>query len=115
MRTPLAVQRATFLAELQAKVSAAIVQLLGADPTLEKIAPRPPSPRDAARAKGLLRYRGEPCDVHGDDVERSTATGRCVQSVTERNMRQAPNRKAWHKATRRRAARDLAGTSCPRD
>jgi hypothetical protein len=93
---PLALARSEWLRQLQRQVSGKVLALLGSDATREAIAPPPPSPRDVARTAGLLRYRG-PCQYHGPDVERSVATGRCVQCVSRKNERQAPSRKASHR------------------
>jgi hypothetical protein len=99
---PLAVQRAAFLADMQTKVSAAIRELLGSNPTRERIAATPPSARDVARAAGAERYKSDqPCPA-GHKGERYVATNRCCQCVADKNYRQKANRVNWRK--RRRAA-----------
>jgi len=100
---PLAVQRAAFLAELQGKISAAIVGLLGSDPTREKIAPAPPSARDVARAAGREQYKSDQACPHGHVGLRYVSTNRCCQCVTDKNFRQKANRASARKAARRRA------------
>lgn len=95
---PLEVQRAAMLRDLQGTVSARMLSLFGCDPTTEKIAPLPPSPREAARAAGRATYKSDqPCPA-GHVGERSVATNRCVECVRLKNIRQKPNR------ARRRAA-----------
>lgn len=93
------VQRAKFLRDMQAQVSAHFVQFMGCDPTTEKAQPLPQSPREAAQAAEALWYAA-PCQHHGETAEHSTATGRCRQCVSEKNARQAFNRAMWSKADR---------------
>jgi integrase len=98
---PLAVQRAAFLSEMQAKVSAAVIQLLGSDPTLEKIAAAAPSARDVARAAGAEQYKSDQTCTAGHVAPlRYVATNRCCQCVTARNVRQKANRARSRKPRR---------------
>ncbi len=96
----LEVQRAAFLADIQTKVSAAIVQLLGSDPTRERVAPLPPSARDVARARGAETYKSDQVCPAGHRGERYVSTNRCCQCVADKNYRQKANRVGWRKANR---------------
>jgi hypothetical protein len=90
------------LSDLQGKVPAAILQLLGTDPTREKFKPLPPSPREVARAAGQERYVSDQGCAHGHRGERYVSTNPCCQCVTDRNYRQKANRVNWRKWRRAR-------------
>lgn len=94
---PLSVQRAAFLADMQAKVSAAIIGLLGKDPTREKFKPSPPSPREVARGKGAETYKSDQACPAGHTGLRYVSTNRCVACVADKNFRQKSNRVNWRR------------------
>jgi hypothetical protein len=80
------------LRDLQGRVSERMLALFGCDPTTEKIAPAPPSPREAASAAGRVTYKSDVACPLGHVGERSVATNRCVECVRLKNIRQKPNR-----------------------
>ena len=79
-----------------------MIRLFGCDPTLDKITPPEPSPRDVARAAGLEKYQSDqPCPA-GHVGLRYVATNRCCQCTLDRNFRDKANRVKWRKAARAR-------------
>jgi integrase len=95
---PLTIVRGRFLREQQARVSAEMLRLFGCDPTMEKIAPAPPPPREVARTAGREQYKSDQPCPQGHVGLRYVATNRCVQCITDRNFRQKANRVNWRKA-----------------
>lgn len=92
-----AVIRGPFFRDAQRKVSRKMIELFGCDPTLGKIEPPAPSPRDVAETAGLEKYQSDQRCPAGHVGLRYVATNRCVQCTLDRNFRQKANRVNWRK------------------